>query len=79
MKKYIIKSKERGTWFIAIRSYTPFFGPRERAMQFVSVNDAEAYAMKELFTVRTAFVIESALPVTLTGSAPSSRTRSGNN
>ena len=56
--KHIIKSKERGLYFVAIHSYTPMFGKKEYAKKFEHFDEAFRYAMDELFTSESAFDIE---------------------
>ena len=56
--KFVIKSKERGLYFVAIHSYTPFYGEKAKARKFRNFNEAHNYAMTELFTAPVAFEIE---------------------
>lgn len=57
-KTFVIKSNSRGLYFIAIHSFTPMYGEKEKAKPFPSVQQAESYANKELFTTPAAFTIE---------------------
>ena len=58
MKKFVIKSLSRNLYFVAIHSFTPFYGEKSKAKQFDNVQQAESYANKELFTTSAAFTIE---------------------
>lgn len=58
MNKNVIKSKERGLYFMAIHSFTPMYGEKAKARQFRNFNEAYNYAMNELFTTPEAFEIE---------------------
>lgn len=58
--KYIIKSKERGTYFVAIHGFTPFYGEIAKAKRFSDVVSARDYALRELFTNAGAFEIVAA-------------------
>jgi hypothetical protein len=55
--RYVIQSKERGTYFVAIHGFTPFYGELEKARRFPDVASAKDYALRELFTTSDAFEV----------------------
>jgi hypothetical protein len=64
MITFIIRSvfrEEPNCYFVAIHSWTPFYGTRDRAMRFPTAADAEAYAEAELFTDDRAYEVEETL------------------
>jgi hypothetical protein len=56
MKQFVIKSLD--CYFVAWHSYTPFYGGIDKAKGFRTYLEAHHYAMGELFTDESAFVIE---------------------
>jgi hypothetical protein len=59
MNQYVIRSNERGLYFVAIHSFTPFYGDKAKARRFSSHEMATAWARTELFTSDAAFTVES--------------------
>lgn len=56
--KYVIRSAERAepnAYFVAWHSFTPFYGPSEKARRFDSDALAKAYAIGQLFSAAHAF------------------------
>lgn len=58
IKKYVIKSIHRDRYFVAIHSFSPYYGTLPSAKHFNSYDEANEYAMNELFTDKSAFGIE---------------------
>ena len=56
--KYIIYSIHCKRYFAAIHSYTAMYFEKAKARQFDSAGEARAYALEELFTRESAFIIE---------------------
>ncbi len=56
--EFVIKSNQRGNYFIAIHGFTPFYGEIEKAKVFHDFDDAIDYARKELFTTDAAFAVK---------------------
>ena len=52
-KQYIIRSTQRdepNAYFVAIHSFTPFYGEKKKARAFSTSQEAHEYAISELFT-----------------------------
>ena len=61
MRKFIIRSVRRdlpNNYFCAIHSFTPYYATKAEARTFETEREASDYALKELFTVESAFDIE---------------------
>ncbi len=59
--KWVIRSLERAKssgYFAAIHGWTPMYYGVEKAKKFATKKEAKEYAIKELFTTATAFVVE---------------------
>lgn len=60
-KKYVIRSVQRHEsdgYFAAIHGFSPYYSSKDRARRFSSRNEAEAYALKELFNDPSGFDVE---------------------